>query len=248
MVIHLLAIQSLLIVILILAIQNLLILPIQNILTLAIQNLLTLDIQNLLILAIQNLHILAIQSLLLVIHPMAIPLILPLVGLNNLLLDGLHILHKKRNILMVGLNLLLVILTILLLVGLHILHMKRKRKRSWRMSLTTTGILHTITTTLITILTTLPTTPPTPLHQSQRRVPRCAISPPTQTAPASTQLPSPKMEEATVTWAPSNLTYRSGVMWTLTTVILRKFAQMQRKVAQRRGIIGPDLHALLNKL
>merc|ERR1719315_977515 len=185
---------------------------------------------------ILHLHMkMIIQSLLLVIHLMAIPLPLLQVGQKILNLDGHHILHMKMNLLD-GPNLLLVILT-LLLGGLRTLHMRTKRTRIRTMSTTTTttDTLHTTTTPL---LPTLPS--PTILHQ--RNVPKSATSLPTRTAPAFTQPPSLKMEEETVMWGPSNLTYRYGATWTLTLVILKKLAQMRRKAVRRKDIIGPDLH------
>merc|ERR1712002_1156009 len=103
---------------------------------------------------------------------------------------------------------------------------------------TITDTLHTTTTPLLP--------PPTILHQ--RNVPKSATYLPTRTAPAFTQPPSQKMEEETVMWGPSNLTYRYGATWTQTLVILKKLAQMRRKAVRRKDIIGPDLHALLNRL
>merc|ERR1719228_778171 len=181
---------------------------------------------------ILHLHMkMIIQSLLLVIHLMVILLPLLQVGQKILNLDGRHILHMKMNLLD-GPNLLLVILT-LLLGGLRTLHMRTKRTRIRTMSTTTT-----ITDTLLTTTTIL----------HQRNVPKSATSLPTQTAPAFTQPPSLKMEEETVMWGPSNLTYRYGATWTQTLVILKKLAQMRRKAVRRKDIIGPDLHALLNRL
>merc|ERR1719228_126506 len=180
-----------------------------------------------------------IRNLLLVIHLMAIPRILQ-VGPKNLHPDFHHILHMKMNIhLLDGLNLPLVILTTLL-VGLRTIHTRTNRTRIWTMS-TTTTITDTHLTTTTIILPSLPT----PLNVHQRSVRKSATSLLTQTAPAFTQPPSLKMEEATVMWGPSNLTYRYGVTWTLTPVILMKLAQMPRKAVQRKGIIGPDLPALL---
>merc|ERR1719187_2646056 len=213
-----------------------------------------------------------IQSLLLVIHLMAIPLTLLQVGPKILHPDGRHILHKKMNIhildghlilhmkmnlldglsilhmkmiihLLDGTNLLLVILT-LLLGGLHTLHMRTNRTRTRTMS-TTTTITDTLLTTTTTLLPTLPS-PTTIIHQ--RNVPKSATSLLTQTAPAFTQPPSLKMEEETVMWEPSNLTYRYGATWTQTLVTPKKLAQMRRKAVRRKDIIGPDLHALLNRL
>merc|ERR1719187_3171171 len=173
---------------------------------------------------ILHLHMkMIIQSLLLVIHLMAI--LLPLqVGQKILNLDGHHILHMKMNLLdgrhilhmkmnihiLDGMNLLLVILT-LLLGGLRTLHMRTKRTRIRTMS-TTTTITDTLLTTTPPLLPTLPS--PTILHQ--RNVPKSATSLPTRTAPAFTQPPSLKMEEETVMWGPSNLTYRYGATWTQT--------------------------------
>merc|ERR1712002_145720 len=204
---------------------------------------------------ILHLHMkMIIQSLLLLIHLLAIPLLQ--VGQKILNLDGHHILHMKMNLLdgrhilhmkmiihiLDGPNLLLVILT-LLQGGLRTLHMRTKRTRIRTMSTTTTttDTLHTTTTPL---LPTLPS--PTILHQ--RNVPKSATSLPTQTAPASTQPPSLKMEEETVMWEPSNLTYRYGATWTQTLVTPKKLAQMRRKAVRRKDIIGPDLPALLNRL
>merc|ERR1719369_1761454 len=196
------------------------------------------------------------MALLLAIHPMAIhlafrPMAIHLLhnpdGLHILhmkmnLLDGRHILHMKMNLLD-GTNLLLVILT-LLLGGLRTLHMRTKRTRIRTMS-TTTTITDTLHTTTTPLLPTLPS-PTTILHQ--RNVPKSATSLPTRTAPAFTQPPSLKMEEETVMWEPSNLTYRYGATWTQTLVTPKKLAQMRRKAVRRRDIIGPDLPALLNRL
>merc|ERR1719369_2720357 len=207
---------------------------------------------------ILHLHMkMIIQSLLLVIHLMAILLSLLQVGQKILHPDGRHILHQKMNIhildghlilhmkmnLLDGTNLLLVILT-LLQGGLRTLHMRTKRTRIRTMS-TTTTITDTLHTTTTPLLPTLPS-PTTILHQ--RNVPKSATSLPTRTAPAFTQPPSLKMEEETVMWGPSNLTYRYGATWTQTLVILKKLAQMRRKAVRRKDIIGPDLHALLNRL
>merc|ERR1719290_891283 len=174
---------------------------------------------------ILHLHMkMIIQSLLLDIHLMAIPLPLLQVGQKILNLDGHHILHMKMNILdghsilhmkmiihiLDGPNLLLVILT-LLQGGLRTLHMRTNRTRIRTMS-TTTTTTDTLLTTTTPLLPTLPS--PTILHQ--RNVPKSATSLPTRTAPAFTQPPSLKMEEETVMWGPSNLTYRYGATWTQT--------------------------------
>merc|ERR1719228_2347218 len=188
---------------------------------------------------ILHLHMkMIIQSLLLVIHLMAILLPLLQVGQKILNLDGHHILHMKMNLLdgrhILHMKMIIHILDgpNLLLGGLRTLHMRTKRTRIRTMSTTTT-----ITDTLLT--TTI-------LHQ--RNVPKSATSLPTRTAPAFTQPPSLKMEEETVMWEHSNLTYRYGATWTQTLVTPKKLAQMRRKAVRRKDIIGPDLPALLNRL